>query len=482
MPSFKRRGAAATAFVLASTTSLAGSATASPAAANTHHAPAYYAGQAQGNVLGINIKLPVKLASLPNPLGVNLIHLEGKAVHDPLHLAGKTPAVAESTASLITGSLANTLARTLHVTLNRTAHVQLGGASHQQNSLLSIPAKPLADLEVGSLIADLTKSTQATSSGAHGVVANIGTGNDLLGAQTVAKIQALLDQVNAVGTVQDTVDQILSTLQTITGKTPVVGETVKSLKKTVNTILGKVNNLVDHLGTTPLVQISVHDTDQSVTPFASGVKSTSTMGLVDVNVLGGLLKINGFHSQAMAFANGKPGGARTISSATKPLVSVNAADALCAQLSSNGISLCNVDNLGLPASVTKQLNALLKQLSTELNQITAQILDGVPLVSETAGSQHVSKDGRSATAVAPAYNIAVGKLLTVTLGSGVSASAAAIQKAQKRHVVILHNPENTPHSLPFTGLNMGELAVIALSLLVVAAVIRRRLMSAGNGA
>ncbi|MBV9485016.1 MAG: hypothetical protein JO246_03070, partial [Frankiaceae bacterium] len=331
------------------------------------------------------------------------------------------------------------------------------------------------------LLADLTKSTQATSSGAHGVVANIGTGDDLLGAKTVAKIQALLDQVNAVGTVQDTIDQILSTLQGITGKTPVVGQTVKSLKKTVNTILGKVDNLVAHLGTTPLVQISVHDTDQSVTPFGSGVRSTSSLGLVDVDVLGGLLKINGFHSQATAFANGRPGGARTVSTASKPLVSVNAADALCAQLSSNGISLCNVDNLGLPAAVTKQLNSLLKQLSTELNQITAQILDGVPLVTETAGSQHAAANGQSATAVAPAYNISVGKLLTVTLGAGVSASAAAIQKAHKNHVVILHNPENTPHSLPFTGLNLGELAVIALSLLVVAAVLRRRLMTSGNG-
>jgi hypothetical protein len=479
MPStIRRRSVAFSAIALASTASLATVITAAPAGAASHHTPAYYAGQTQGNVLGLNIQLPVKLASLPNPLGVNLIHLEGSSVHDPLHLAGQTTAVSDSTASLISGSLVNTLARTLHVNLNRTAHVSLGGPSHQETSLLSIPAAPLADLSVGDLVANLTKSTNATSSAARGVRVNIGTGDDLLGTAAVSKIQGLLDQANATGTIQQTVDQILSTLQSVTGTTPVVGETVKSLRQTVNAVLGKVNHLVDHLGTTPLVSVNVHDTSQNVAPFADGVKATSTLGLVDVDVLGGLLSINGFHSEAMAFANGTQGGTRTESSATKPIVSVNAADALCAQLSTNGISLCNVDNLGLPPAIAKQLNQLLDQLSGELNAVTSQILGSVPLVSETAGSSHAAANGKSATAVAPAYNISVGKLLTVTLGDGVSATAGALQNAPKQDVVIQNNPENTPHSLPFTGLNEGELGIAALTLLVIAAIVRRRLMTA----
>jgi hypothetical protein len=477
MPSSTRcRGVTVGAIALVSTTSLAALVTASPAAAAVHHTPAYYAGAAQGNVLGLNIDLPVKLPALPNPLGVNLIHLQGNAVHDPLHLAGRTSAVSTSTASLISGSLVNLLARTLHVSLNRTAHVALGGPAHQETSLLDIPAKPLADLSVGDLVANLTRTTDATTSGAQGVLANIGTGDDLLGAKTVAQIQALLNSINATGTVKSTVDQILSTLEGLTGTTPVVGETVKSLTKTVNTILAKVNNLVANLGTTPLVTVSVHNTNQNVTPFGNGVRATSALGLVDVNVLGGLLSINGFHSEAMAFANGRAGGARTVSSAQKPIVQVNAADALCAQLSTNGISLCDVDSLGLPKAVTRQLNALLKQLSGELNVISSKILGSVPLISETAGSSHTAANGRSATAVAPSYNISVGKLLTVTFGDGVSASAAALQNAPSKHVVVENNPENTPHSLPFTGINLGVLGVAGLSLLGIAAVLRRRLM------
>jgi hypothetical protein len=453
-------------------------ATAAPASASTHKTPAYYAGQAQGNVLGLNVNLPVKLPLLPNPLGLQLIHLQGKAVHDPLHLASATSAISTSTASLVSGSLVNTLTKTLHVNLNRTAHVSLGSTpSHDESSLLNIPAKPLANLSVGDLVADLSKLTDATSSAAKGVNLNIGTGDDLLGAKTVAQIQSLLNSVNATGTVQNTVNQILNTLQGLTGNTPVVSQAITTIQNTVNTILAKVNNLVNNLGTTPLVNVAVHDTNQGVSPLGDGVQSISTLGLVDVNVLGGLLSIDGFHSSAMAFANGKAGGAKTAISATKPLIKVNAADALCAQLSVNGISLCNTDNLGLPASITKQLNSLLASLSSELNAITSKILGNVPLISETAGSQHAAANGKSATAVAPAYNISVGHLLTVSLGSGVSASAAALQNTPKQ-IVVLNHPEKTPSKqLPFTGLNLGEVGLIGLSLLVVAAVIRRRLMA-----
>jgi len=475
MPSMRRRSAALGALALASTTTLAAVAVASPAAAATHKAPAYYAGQAQGNALGLNIDLPVKLPLLPNPLSLNLIHLQGKAVHDPLHLAGNTSAIATSTASLVTGSLVNALQNTLHVNLNRTVTVALNTVSHAQTSLLDIPAKPLADLSIGDLVANLVKSTDATNSAAKTIAANIGSGNDLLGAQTVTQIQNLLNSTNLTTTLQNTVNQVLSTLQNVTQNTPVVGDAVTTVTNTVNAVLAKVTNLVNHLGTTPLVSLVVHDTSQGVTPFANGVQSSSSMGLVDVNVLGGLLSIEGFHNSATAFANGIAGQAKATTSGTKPLIKINAADALCAQLDTNGISLCNVDGLGLPASITSQINGLLKTLSNVINQITSKILSGVPLISETPGSTHVAANGKSATAIAPSYNISVGHLLTVTLGNGVSASAAALQN-KPQSVVVLNHPETTPH-LPNTGSNYPLMGVLAMSLLGIAAIVRRRLMS-----
>jgi LPXTG-motif cell wall-anchored protein len=475
MPSTRRRrGVALGALALASSTTLAVAVAASPAAAATSNAPAYYAGQAQGNALGLTVNLPVKLPLLPNPLSLNLIHLEGQTVHDPLHLAGSTPEVATSTASLLSGSLVDTLQNTLHVNLNRIAHVQLGGLTHDATSLLDIPAKPLADVSIGDLVANLTQATDATNSAAETVHAAIGTGNDLLGAQTVSQVQNVLNQLNATGTLQNTVNQVLNTLQGVTGNTPVVSQAVSTVTDTVNAVLNKVTSLVNNLGTTPLVSIDVHKTVQGITPVANGVLSTSAMGLVDVNVLGGLLSIEGFHNAASAFANGVAGQAKAVVSATKPLIKINAADALCAQLDTNGISLCSVDGLGLPANITSQINSLLNTLSNEINQITSTILGNVPLVSETPGSTHTAANGTSATAIAPAYNINVGHLITVTLGNGVSASAAALQAAQPRRIVVLNNPE---HNLPNTGMNYGLLGVLGMSLLAIAAVVRRRVMS-----
>jgi hypothetical protein len=474
----RRSGVALGALALASTTTLVAVA-ASPAIAagsSTTKAPAYYAGAAQGNALGLSIDLPVKLPLLPNPLSLNLVHLEGKTVHDPLHLAGTTSAISNATASLVTGSLVDALQNTLHVNLARTASVALGGLTHQETSLLDIPAKPLADLSIGDLVANLVKSTNATSSGAESIHANIASGNDLLGASTVTQVQNLLNSTHLTTTLQGTVDQVLSALQKVTATTPIVGDAVSTVTNTVNAVLAKVTNLVNNLGTTPLVGIDIHSTNQDVTPTADGVTSTSSMGLVDVNVLGGLLSINGFHNSATAFANGVAGGAKASVSATKPLIQINAADALCAQVSADGISLCNVDGLGLPTAITTQVNGLLKTLSNEINQITSKILGSVPLISETAGSTHVSEDGKSATATAPSYNISVGNLLTVTLGNGVSASAAALQDKPSK-VVVFHDPQNTPKTLPYTGLNEGLLGVLAMALLGIAVVVRRRLMS-----
>ncbi len=478
MPSMRtRRGAALGALALASTTTLAAvAATPATAASGTTKAPAYYAGAAQGNALGLSIDLPVKLPLLPNPLSLNLIHLEGKTVHDPLHLAGTTSAVSNATASLVTGSLVDALQNTLHVDLNRTASVALGGLAHQETSLLDIPAKPLADLSIGDLVANLVKSTNATSSGAESIHANIASGNDLLGAQTVTQVQNLVNSTHLTTTLQGTVNQVLSTLQKVTATTPIVGDAVNTVTNTVNAVLAKVTNLVNNLGTTPLVSIDVHSTNQNVTPTANGVTSTSSMGLVDLNVLGGLLSIDGFNNSATAFANGVAGGAKATVSASKPLIQINAADALCAQVGADGISLCNVDGLGLPAAITTQVNGLLKTLSNEINQITSKILGSVPLISETPGSTHVSEDGKSATATAPSYNISVGNLLTVTLGNGVSASAAALQDKPSK-VVVFHDPQNTPKTLPYTGLNEGLLGVLAMVLLGIAVVVRRRLMA-----
>jgi hypothetical protein len=83
---FQRRGAAVTALALVSGSTLA-LATAAPAGASKTHAPAYYQGVTSANVLGVALHLPSALPALPGlpkDLAVNLIGVNGNAVHNTI--------------------------------------------------------------------------------------------------------------------------------------------------------------------------------------------------------------------------------------------------------------------------------------------------------------------------------------------------------------------------------------------------------------
>src|SRR3954452_20741120 len=96
--SVRRRGAAVTALVLVST-SLAAFATASPAGAQKTSAPAYYQGVTSANVLGVALHLPSALPALPGipkDLAINLIAVNGNAIHNTLGTGAKTASTSVS--------------------------------------------------------------------------------------------------------------------------------------------------------------------------------------------------------------------------------------------------------------------------------------------------------------------------------------------------------------------------------------------------
>src|SRR3954471_3052345 len=106
----RRRGVAVTALALASGTTLAAFATAAPAGAGTNHAPAYYQGVTSANVLGVALHLPSALPALPGlpkDLAVNLIGVNGNAVHNTIGRGARTSST--SVSSLANGSLVDAL-------------------------------------------------------------------------------------------------------------------------------------------------------------------------------------------------------------------------------------------------------------------------------------------------------------------------------------------------------------------------------------
>src|SRR5437879_5643073 len=208
-----RRGAAVTALALVSGSALA-LATATPAGAAKTHAPAYYQGVTSANVLGVALHLPSALPALPGlpkDLAINLIGVNGNAVHNTIGTGTRTASTAVST--LANGSLVDSLPDALG--LNKTVKATLG-MRPQTFTRLPIDASPLLKLNVGALTANaqqtLNKSTSVLTDGS---VLQMGQLLNLKAATGAAGtlLSTLQGQVNSVSTT--VTNQVSSALNTV---------------------------------------------------------------------------------------------------------------------------------------------------------------------------------------------------------------------------------------------------------------------------
>jgi LPXTG-motif cell wall-anchored protein len=214
---------------------------------------------------------------------------------------------------------------------------------------------------------------------------------------------------------------------------------------------------------------------QNIAPAGSAAKATADTVLANLDLLSGLVTVNGFESHAMAIANGKSGGATATFSGHKPIVAVGT-PVLTAALDENGLNLSNV--AGLPSSVSDTVNGALATLQSVLNTVLGTL--GVSL-NYVPG--HVDKvdtvGGKYAAATGPEYDITVANptdktqaIAVVGLGHGTMASVSAAQAT--RHVQ-LKNPQQG--KLPHTGANLPIIAGGGLAFLLGAAYLRRRVMA-----
>ena len=474
---FQRRGAAVTALVLAGGSTLA-LATAAPAGASKTHAPAYYQGVTSANVLGVALHLPSALPALPGvpkDLAVNLIGVNGNAVHNTIGRGAKTSSTAVS--NLANGSLIDALPTDLG--LKKTVKATLGMAP-QSSTAQHIAAPGLIDVNVGALSAlanlNLNKSHSVLTDGS---VLQLGQLLNLKAASGSATtlLSTLQGQVNQVSdTVVSQVDNALKTVgQTLNqpGLSDTATQTLDSLQATLKTLQDKINNILANVGNAAVLTVKTLDASQSIAPAAGAAQSLASVNLADLNVLNGLLTVKGFVSQATATANGKAGGAHATFSGHAPIVQVGT-PLLTATLDETGLNLSDV--AGLPADVTDQVNTALQTLQNALNTLLGTL--GVHLNFVPGHINRVDSHGRYAAATGPEYDIVVdspvpgdGALAEIGLGHGTTASVSA-QQATK--VVKLPNPQQG--ALPHTGANLPLIGGGALILMVAAAVLRRRMV------
>jgi hypothetical protein len=292
---FQRRGAAVIALALASGSSLA-LATATPAGASKTHAPAYYQGVTSANVLGVALHLPSALPALPGlpkDLAVNLIGVNGNAVHNTIGRGARTSSTAVS--SLANGSLVDALPAQLG--LKKTVKATLG-MKPQSSTAQHIAAPGLIDVNVGALSAlanlGLNKSHSVLTDGS---VLQLGQLLNLKAASGSATtlLTTLQGQVNQVSnTVTSQVDSALNTVgQALNqpGLTNTATQTLDSLQSTLQALQDKINGILANVGNTAVLTVKTLDASQSIAPAADAAQSLASVNLADLNVLNGLLTV-----------------------------------------------------------------------------------------------------------------------------------------------------------------------------------------------
>src|SRR5436190_1829744 len=470
----RRRGVAVTAFALASGTTLAAFGTAAPAGASANHAPAFYQGVTEANVLSVALNLPSALPELPGVpknLAVNLIGVNGNAVHNTLGTGLRTSST--SVSSVASGSLVKVLPIP---GLSKVLTARLG-QNLKDSALPPIAADPLVNLHVGDLAAKALTGVNAS----HSVLVNgkVGDLGQLLDLKALGKnitlIDALNQQVDGVSSqVTDQLDAALSTVQQVLNQTPAgstAAQTLGALQAALKTVQAKVKSILANVGSTAVLTVNTLDASQSIAPAGNAAKSVAGVNLANLNVLNGLVTVKGFVTQATAIANGRPGGAHASFSGHAPIAQVGT-PLLTATLDETGISLSDVQ--GLPQDVTEQVNSALAQLLDALNTLLNTL--GVHLTYVPGHVVEQTSDGKKATAVGPEYDITVDSpvdkapLVFVGLGHNTMASVSA---AQAPKIVKLPNPQQG--ALPHTGANMPLIGGIALALMIGAAVLRRRI-------
>lgn len=465
--SHRRRAVSLTALALAGGTTLATIASAGPVGATTASAPAYYQGVTSGNVLGLALHLPSALPALPNlpnPLAIDLIGVTGNVTHNTL---GTGPAEASrATAALADGSLVKGPLAPLG--LDKVVEATLANPTPAGITQIPLHADPLAMLDVGALTAAVTKSTAANTSHAvltDGTVAKLG---QLLSTTGLNAVTDQLKQVDLTGQLQNTLNQLTSALQPVVQNDPT--GVAAQLQSTVQGLVTKVNNIVANLQDTAVLSVNTLDATQAIGPAGDAAKSAAAVNLTKLNVLNGLLTVEGFVSKATAIADGRPGGASASFEGKTPIVAVGT-PLLTATLDDTGLSLSNVT--GLPQSVTDQVNSALAQLQAQLNTLLNTL--GVSMRFIPGHTDRVAADGSYAAATGPEYDIAVQNIVTgepvleAALGHNTTASIAA---SQKQATGVVTQPR--PPALPHTGANLPLIGGAGLALLIGAAVLRRR--------
>jgi hypothetical protein len=288
------------------------------------------------------------------------------------------------------------------------------------------------------------------------------TGSGAAGGSPVAPVTDTVTEV--LGTVLDTLDGVTS--DATVPVTAAVRDAVDQVIAAVNALLADLTSQVATLSADDsLLDIGLIEASHTVTRTGQTVTSAASNKLVGINLLGGLIRIDGIDSSAVASlgtgVTSSDAKATLLSAKVGDLLSVDVVDQLDVLLGGKVGAL-------LPADVLALLN-------TALDKVTG-------LLADTLGLQVVqAKTSKSASADQASASVEPASLVLDPLRSGVPllqigfvpAEAQVTARSITRSVITPTTLTATPTSLPRTGGSV-PLALAGSVLVGVALVARRR--------
>jgi len=302
-----------------------------------------------------------------------------------------------------------------------------------------------------------------------------------LGTQTAGQTGNLGGVTAPVtGTVTGLVGSLTAQLDALTqNTTKPLSDAAKAAVQTVIDQLNALPNVLSQKLTaaaadTSLLHIGLIESEQAVDRAAGVVTSTSSNKLVGVSVLGGLVTVDGLTSQASA-ALGNGVSEATADKGQNAILKISVKDVLTATLGSNlGIDLTS--NV-LPAEVTSAVQDAVNQVTGLLNSVLGATLTQTKVGSQIETANHAASSVSAARLVVnptlPGLGTALfdKPLLDISF---VPAEADVVKANAAVPPTVTPGTAATKHQFARTGANFGLTAPIAVSLMGLAVVARRR--------
>ncbi|HUR14407.1 MAG TPA: hypothetical protein VM097_07925 [Mycobacteriales bacterium] len=308
-----------------------------------------------------------------------------------------------------------------------------------------------------------------------------------LGTQSASQTAAL-GGVTAVGstTAKQVLGQAVSIVEAlgVQQASTLAGEAKAQLEAAIDAVVAQLNALPNLLTgkitsaatDTSLLKVGLIESEQTVDRAAGVVTSTSSNKLVGVSVLGGLVTVDGLTSKAVA----KLGNGISQAGADKgqnALLKVNVKDLLSAEVT-NGLNVA-LGSPVLPTEVVTAVNGALAQITALLNGVLGATLTQTGLGEQIETPNHAASSVSAARLVVNPTLPGLGTALfdKPLVDVQFVPATADVVKANANvppQVTTTPGKAGTQPVMARTGANFALTAPIAISLMGLAVVARRR--------